>query len=206
METIIIGIAGGTGSGKTTLAKRLAAQFGEDEVSLISHDFYYKRHDTMAYEQRCQLNYDHPDAFDTDLMVQQLTQLKNGETIQCPQYDYTIHNRSSQTLTVRPAPVIIVEGILIFADPALCELFDIKIFVDTDADERILRRAQRDMEQRGRTLESVINQYLDTVKPMHDSFVEPSKRRADLIVPGGGKNKAALELLVYYVQNHVKKQ
>jgi len=206
METIIIGIAGGTGSGKTTLAKRLKEKFGADEVSLISHDNYYKRHDEMSYEQRCGLNYDHPDAFDTDLMVQQLSQLKAGQSILCPVYDYTIHNRSEQTVAVDAAPVVIVEGILLFAEPRLCELFDLKVFVDTDADERILRRIIRDVKKRGRTLDSVAEQYRTTVKPMHEAFVEPSKRKADLIVPEGGKNPAALEMLFRYVADHLRRQ
>lgn len=206
MDTIIIGIAGGTGSGKTTLALRLKERFGADEVSLVSHDNYYKRHDDMPYEERCKLNYDHPDAFDTALMVRQLRQLKAGQGIQCPTYDYTIHNRSEQTVFIPAAPVVIVEGILIFAEPELCELFDLKVFVDADADERILRRIMRDVKKRGRTLDSVVAQYRNTVKPMHEAFVEPSKRRADLIVPEGGKNLAALEMLFRYVANHVRQQ
>ena len=206
MNTIIIGIAGGTGSGKTTLAKRLKERFGAHEVSLISHDNYYKRHDELSYDQRCQLNYDHPDAFDTDLMVQQLSQLKAGQAILCPVYDYTTHNRSEQTVTVDAAPVVIVEGILLFAEPRLCELFDLKVFVDTDADERILRRIIRDVKKRGRTLDSVAAQYRNTVKPMHEAFVEPSKRKADLIVPEGGKNPAALEMLFRYVADHLRRQ
>ena len=204
MNTIIIGIAGGTGSGKTTLANRLRDHFGEDEAILVSHDNYYKRHDEMPFEQRRLLNYDHPDAFDTELMIQQLRLLKAGQCVECPTYDYSAHNRSDATITLRPAPVIIVEGILLFVDPALCELFDFKIFVDTDADERILRRILRDVKQRGRTLDSVVTQYLTTVKPMHDAFVEPSKRKADLIVPQGGENEAALEMLVRYLENHLR--
>lgn len=206
MNTIIIGIAGGTGSGKTTLALRLKERFGADEVSLVSHDNYYKRHDELPYEQRSRPNYDHPDAFDTPLMVQQLRQLKAGQGVQCPVYDYTIHNRSNQTVFIPAAPVIIVEGILIFAEPALCELFDLKVFVDADADERILRRILRDVKKRGRTLDSVVEQYRSTVKPMHEAFVEPSKRQADLIVPEGGKNPAALEMLFRYLADHLRRQ
>lgn len=206
MDTIIIGIAGGTGSGKTTLALRLKDRFGEDEVSLVSHDNYYKRHDELPYEERCKLNYDHPDAFDNDLMIQQLRQLKAGQDIDCPTYDYTVHNRSDKTVHIRTAPVIIVEGILIFAEAELCELFDLKVFVDTDADERILRRIIRDVKKRGRTLDSVVEQYRATVKPMHEAFVEPSKRQADLIVPEGGKNPAALEMLFRYVSDHLRRQ
>lgn len=203
MNNLIIGIAGGSGSGKTTLACRLKALFGEDEVRLISHDSYYKRHDELPYEERCKLNYDHPDSFDTPLMVAHLRELRAGHPVQVPVYDYTIHNRSDKTVTVQPAPVIIVEGILIFDSPELCDLMDIKVFVDTDADVRILRRIVRDVKERGRTLDSVVNQYLTTVKPMHEQFVEPSKRKADLIVPEGGHNLVALELLIKWVDNHL---
>ena len=204
MNSLIIGIAGGSGSGKTTLALRLKARFGEEEVRLIPHDSYYKRHDELPYEERCKLNYDHPDSFDTDLMVQHLKQLRAGQSIRMPVYDYTIHNRSDKTVTVDPAPVIIVEGILIFASQELCDLMDIKVFVDTDADVRILRRIVRDVKSRGRTLDSVVTQYLTTVKPMHEQFVEPSKRKADLIIPEGGKNAVALDMLIKWVSNHLQ--
>ncbi|WP_294496641.1 uridine kinase [uncultured Gemmiger sp.] len=204
MKTIVIGIAGGTGSGKTTLTRRLREHFGEHEVSVINHDSYYKRHDELPYEERCKLNYDHPDSFDTDLMVEHLKLLRAGQSIQMPVYDYTIHNRSDRTVTVEPAPVIIVEGILIFASPELCDLMDIKVFVDTDADVRILRRIVRDVKSRGRTLDSVVTQYLTTVKPMHEQFVEPSKRKADLIIPEGGKNAVALDMLIKWVSNHLQ--
>lgn len=193
MNTIIIGIAGGTGSGKTTLTERLRDHFGVNEVSIINHDSYYKRHDELPYEERCKLNYDHPDSFDTPLMVAHLRELRAGHPVQVPVYDYTIHNRSDKTVLVKPAPVIIVEGILIFDSPELCDLMDMKVFVDTDADVRILRRIVRDVKERGRTLDSVVAQYLTTVKPMHEQFVEPSKRKADLIVPEGGHNLVALE-------------
>jgi uridine kinase len=206
METIIIGIAGGTGSGKTTLANKLEQHFGEKEAILVSHDNYYKRHDEMPYEQRCHLNYDHPDAFDTELMISQLKELKAGHSVQCPTYDYSVHNRAEATVPLSPAPVIIVEGILLFVDPALCDLFNFKIFVDTDADERILRRILRDVKERGRSLDSVVNQYLTTVKPMHEAFVEPSKRKADIIVPQGGENEAALQMLIRYIENHLHRQ
>lgn len=205
MNTIIIGIAGGTGSGKTTLTERLRDHFGQNEVSVINHDSYYKRHDELPYAERCKLNYDHPDSFDTELMVQHLQALRRGETVEVPVYNYAIHNRSDQTITVRPAPVIIVEGILIFASPELCELMDLKVFVDTDADVRILRRIVRDVKARGRTLDSVVTQYLTTVKPMHEQFVEPSKRKADLIVPEGGRNEVALDMLIKWVSNHLAK-
>ena len=205
MNTIIIGIAGGTGSGKTTLTERLRDHFGQNEVSVINHDSYYKRHDELPYAERCKLNYDHPDSFDTELMVQHLQALRRGEAVEVPVYNYAIHNRSDQTITVRPAPVIIVEGILIFASPELCELMDLKVFVDTDADVRILRRIVRDVKARGRTLDSVVTQYLTTVKPMHEQFVEPSKRKADLIVPEGGRNEEALDMLIKWVSNHLAK-
>ena len=200
-DYLVIGIAGGTGSGKTTLTNQIAAQFIE-QVTIIKHDNYYKAHDDMDYEERCRLNYDHPNAFDTELMIEHLKALKNGETIECPIYDYTIHNRSKDTITIVPNKVIIVEGILIFENQELCDLMDIRIFVDTDADLRILRRIQRDVMERARSLESVINQYINTVKPMHEQFVEPSKKHANVIVPEGGYNQAAMEM----IQNHIKNQ
>ena len=203
MDTMVIGIAGGTGSGKTTLTEKLKERFAED-VSVLYHDNYYKKHVGMTYEERSKLNYDHPDAFDTDLMVRDLNALRRGENIQCPVYDYTIHNRSDQTLEVLSTRVILVEGILIFVDPALRELMDIKIFVDTDADVRILRRLLRDVKERGRTLDSVVNQYLVTVKPMHEAFVEPSKKYADIIVPQGGRNQVALDMLVEGIRRQVQ--
>ena len=173
MDSILIGIAGGSGSGKTTLADKLVECFGSDEVSIIRHDNYYKRHDQLTYEERSKLNYDHPDAFDTDLLCEQLKQLKEWHAIEMPVYDYSQHNRSDQVIVVHPAPVLILEGILIFAEEELCRLMDIKVFVDTDADVRILRRILRDVKARGRSLDSVITQYLTTVKPMHEQFVEP---------------------------------
>ncbi|MCI7551365.1 MAG: uridine kinase [Actinomycetaceae bacterium] len=202
MSALVVGIAGGTGSGKTTLTRALVEKFS-GHTSVIFHDNYYKRHDELDYEQRSQLNYDAPEAFDTDLMVHQLTELISGHGIETPVYDYSIHNRSSQTVHVDPAPVIIVEGILIFAEPRICDLCDIKIFVDTDADVRILRRIKRDVIERGRTLESVEAQYLSTVKPMHELYVEPSKRRADIIVPEGGHNLVALDMLVHRIQREI---
>lgn len=202
MDVMVIGIAGGTGSGKTTLTNRLKEHFGDD-VSVIYHDNYYKRHDEMPYEERCLLNYDHPDAFDTDLMIEHLLALKAGKAIHCPVYDYTIHNRSAETIEVRPAKVIIVEGILIFQNCELRSLMDIKIFVDTDADVRILRRIMRDVKKRGRSLDSVVEQYLTTVKPMHEQFVEPSKRAADIIVLEGGRNLVALDMIIQRVTSHI---
>ena len=203
MNTVIIGIAGGSGSGKTTLTNRLWKQFGPDEVSVLNHDSYYKRHNELPYEERCKLNYDHPDSFDTPLLVEHLKALRAGQPVKVPIYDYSIHNRTDRTVTVYPAPVIIVEGILIFASPELCEQMDMKVYVDTDADVRILRRIMRDVKQRGRTLDSVVEQYLTTVKPMHEQFVAPSKRKADLIVPEGGRNPVALQLLIKWVATHL---
>lgn len=203
MESILIGIAGGSGSGKTTLADKLVECFGSDEVSIIRHDNYYKRHDQLSYEERSKLNYDHPNAFDTDLLCEQLQQLKEWHAIEMPVYDYSQHNRSDQVIVVHPAPVLILEGILIFAEEKLCSLMDIKVFVDTDADVRILRRILRDVKARGRSLDSVITQYLTTVKPMHEQFVEPSKRRADVIIPDGGYNQVALEMLIQQVRSQL---
>ena len=202
-EIMVIGIAGGTGSGKTTITNRLVERFGGN-VSVVHHDNYYKEHHHMPFEERCLLNYDHPDAFDTDRMIEDLKRLKAGESIDCPIYDYSIHDRIDQTVRIEPTRVIIVEGILIYADPRLCREMDSKIFVDTDADVRILRRIQRDVQDRGRSLDSVINQYLTTVKPMHEQFVEPSKRQADVIIPEGGENQVALEMVVQRVRAHLE--
>ena len=200
---MVIGIAGGTGSGKTTLTRRLIERFGGD-VSVIHHDNYYKAHHSMPYEERALLNYDHPDAFDTDMLIEHLKLLKEGKSVQCPVYDYSIHDRTEETITIRPTRVIIVEGILIYENRELCDQMDIKIFVDADADVRILRRIVRDVRDRGRSLESVINQYLSTVKPMHEAFVEPSKRRADVIVPEGGHNLVALDMVIQRVRAHLE--
>lgn len=200
--TLVVGVAGGTGSGKTTLTNRLLERFS-GEASVIFHDNYYRAHDELAYEERCLLNYDHPDAFDNALMVRQLERLVAGQAVDGPVYDYSAHNRSSQTTRIQPAPVVIVEGILIYAEPAICDLIDIKIFVDTDADVRILRRIKRDVVERGRTLESVERQYLTTVKPMHELYVEPSKRNADLIIPEGGHNLVALDMLVHRISQAI---
>ena len=203
METMVIGIAGGTGSGKTTLTVRLKEKFGED-VSVLYHDNYYKSHSDMPFEDRKKLNYDHPDAFDTARLVADLQDLCRGETIQSPTYDYTIHDRSEVTVPVKPTKVVVVEGILIFENQALRDLMDIKIFVDTDADVRILRRIMRDVKERGRSLDSVVKQYLTTVKPMHEQFVEPSKRYADIVVLEGGHNLVALDMIIQRVKSHVE--
>ena len=204
MSAIIIGIAGGSGSGKTTLTRHLKEHFGP-HVTVIGHDSYYKRQEGKTYEERALQNYDHPGAFDTDLLIRHLRELREGRSIQCPVYSYVDHNRTDQTVEVVPTKVLIVEGILIFQDPVLRELFDIKIFVETDADERILRRALRDVEERGRTLRSVVTQYLTTVKPMHEQYVEPSRKHADIIVLEGGHNRVALEMIMQRIQNHIDK-
>ena len=203
-DIMVIGIAGGTGSGKTTITRKLIQAFGE-EVSVVHHDNYYKAHHGMPLEERARLNYDHPNAFDTDLMLQHIRQLKKGQSISCPVYDYTIHDRTDQTVQIHPTRVIIVEGILIYESLELCKEMDIKIYVDTDADVRILRRIVRDVRDRGRSLDGVIDQYLNTVKPMHEQFVEPSKRRADVIIPQGGHNVVALEMVIERVRAHLAK-
>ena len=192
---LFIGVAGGTGSGKTTLAKTLCSQLSGEIAALIPYDSYYKHLPHLSLRERSQLNYDHPDAFETDLLVSHLQQLKCGTTIEMPTYDFTTHLRKVDTISIKPKPVIIVEGILILAEASIRELLDIKVYVDTDADVRVLRRMMRDIAERGRTLESVHQQYLETVKPMHDAFVEPSKRYADIIIPRGGHNSVALGIL-----------
>ncbi len=202
-EILVIGIAGGTGSGKTTLMKNIIQRFG-GAVTVLSHDNYYRRHDELPLDQREKLNYDEPDALETDLMARHLEQLRRGEPIDCPVYDFTVHNRSDETIRVVPQPVIIVEGILIFENEPLRNLMDIRIFVDTDADIRLCRRIKRDVNKRGRTLESVLTQYQQTVKPMHEKYVEPSKRFADIVVPEGGKNMVALDLIMGRIQRHLR--
>ena len=198
-NVIVIGIAGGTGSGKSTLINNIKNQFS-DEITMLSHDFYYKAHNNMTYEERCGLNYDHPDAFDTDLMIEHIKELKAWKSIERPVYDFSDHNRSCETVVVNPAKVVVVEGILIFENQELLDLFDIKVFVDTDADVRIIRRILRDVQERGRTLESVVTQYLTTVKLMHEQFVEPSKKKADIIIPEGGFNAVAPDMLNHRIQ------
>ncbi len=194
-NVMIIGVAGGTGSGKTTLAQHIAEYFG-DRVAVIAHDSYYRAQNDKSYEERCRTNYDHPDALENELLRRHLAELICGRAVDVPVYDYTVHNRSAETERVEPRAVIVLEGILIFADEELRNMMDLKIFVDTDADERILRRIARDTTERGRTLESIIEQYLATVKPMHDAFVEPYKRYADIIVPGGGSNPVVLDMIM----------
>ena len=204
MENIlVIGIAGGSGSGKTTLMNNIVSRFSED-ITVLSHDSYYKRHDEMTYEERCQLNYDEPAALETDLMVRHLDSLRNGEAIDCPVYDFTVHNRSDEVVRVNPSRIIIVEGILIFENEALRDLMDIRIFVDTDADIRLCRRVKRDVNKRGRSLESVLNQYQETVKPMYEKYVEPSKKYAHILVPEGGKNTIAQEFIISLLEKHLE--
>ena len=202
-DILVIGIAGGSGSGKTTLMKNLIDKFG-DVITVLSHANYYKRHDELSYEERCQLNYDEPGAFDTSLMIYQLDQLRHGQPIDCPVYDFSVHNRSNETIRIVPERVIIVEGILIFESEPLRQLMDIKIFVDADADVRLCRRIKRDVNKRGRSLESVLTQYQQTVKPMHEKYVEPTKKYADLVVPEGGKNLVALELIEGRIRRHLE--
>ena len=204
MKPYIIGVAGGSGSGKSTFAQRLKEAF-PDQVSLISCDNYYLPHDDLSLEERANLNYDAPYALEFDLMVRHLEQLKNGQSAQCPVYDFTRHTRSDAVTEIRPRPIILIDGILIFHDPALRACMDLKIYVETDADERILRRARRDMRERGRDLDSVIHQYLSTVKPMHNTYVEPTKVFADIIL-NGGKNEQAFILVKTQIDQLLREQ
>ena len=195
MEPVVVGVAGGTGSGKTTVATEILRRAGTDHISFIQHDAYYKDLSDLPMAQRAMQNFDHPDALDNDLLIAQLQELKAGRPIQLPVYDFTTHSRTNRTVTVEPFPVILVEGILIFADEELRQLMDVRIYVDTDADIRFIRRLQRDIAERGRTMESVIHQYLATVRPMHQEYVEPSKRHANVIIPEGGFNEVAMEMI-----------
>ncbi|MDR2894935.1 MAG: uridine kinase [Alistipes sp.] len=222
MKVTVIGVAGGTGSGKSTLVKKLLEAFqgggnahsgGQDggnthseSVGMLCHDSYYKAHSEMTLEERSHLNYDHPAAFDTAMMVEHIKELKNGVPVQQPVYSFVEHNRTDETVLVKPSRVVIVDGILIFENAALRELMDIKVYVDTDADVRLARRIMRDVKGRGRTMESVIEQYLGTVKPMHEEFVEPSKRWADAIIPEGGFNSVAVAMLIENIRSLIRKQ
>jgi len=200
LDPIIIGIAGGTGSGKSTLADNIRKEFSNN-ITMISHDYYYKNHSELTFEERTKLNYDHPDAFDTYLLIEHLNRLKKGEVIYRPNYSFVKHMREEETIEVVPKKVILVDGILIFENKELRDMMDIKIFVDTDADIRFIRRLVRDVRDRGRTLESVIEQYRTTVKPMHEQFVEPSKKHADIIVPEGGYNHVALNMIIEKIRS-----
>lgn len=197
---LIIGIAGGSGSGKTTVAQTILQRVGPPRIAFLQHDSYYRDLSGLPPARRAEVNFDHPDSLETDLLIQHILDLKEGRPVEVPIYDFATHSRTAQTFTVQPRPVILVEGILIFAEKALRELFDVKIFVDTDSDIRFIRRLQRDIAERGRTVESVIKQYLATVRPMHLEFVEPSKRYADVIIPEGGFNVAALDMVVARIE------
>lgn len=201
-DILIIGIAGGTGSGKSTLTERLKNRFGDD-ITVIRHDDYYKEQHTLTYEQRVTVNYDCPEAFDTDLLIRHLDELRNGRGIDVPVYDYTIHDRSDRVRHVSPTPVILLDGILILENRELCSMMDVKIFVDTDDDIRILRRIERDVLERGRSLTSIINQYRNTVKPMHEKYVQPSRRNADIVILNGGLNSVACDMIETKIRNHL---
>jgi uridine kinase len=205
MGKLIIGIAGGSGSGKTTLANNIARHFG-NRISMLRHDDYYKSQDAIPEAERAHMNYDHPNAFDTELLISHLDALRDGKSIQSPVYDYSIHNRSKETRRVESREVIILEGILIFENPEILKRLDMKIFVDTDADVRIIRRIMRDVKRRGRTLESVVDQYLSTVRPMHEAFVEPSKKSADIIIPEGGRNPVAYGMIINKIESHLSRK
>ena len=203
-NVFVVGIAGGSASGKTTIADQIQQYFG-DQIEVIRHDSYYLPHNDMTYEERTHLNYDHPSSFDTGRLYDDVVALKAGKTIERPVYDYTIHNRSLETVTVEPRPLILLEGILVLESEALRSLMDLKVFVDTDADERIMRRISRDTVERGRSIDSVITQYRETVKPMHDQFVEPSKHTADVIIPWGGENTVGIALLIEYLKTKIQR-
>ncbi|MDF2841036.1 MAG: uridine kinase [Clostridia bacterium] len=203
---VIVGITGGTGSGKSTIARAIFESIPKKKASIIEQDCYYKDQSHLPSEQRVNVNYDHPLAFDTELLIAHLEALLKGQAVQKPQYDFTIHNRKKESITVEPRDIIIVEGILVLDSPKMRELMDIKIFVDTDADVRILRRITRDIRDRGRTLESVIAQYVSVVKPMHIEFVEPTKRYADIIIPEGGHNKVAIDIMVAKIRSIIESE
>src|SRR5512140_2382425 len=198
---LVIGIAGGSGSGKTTVAQTILQRVGPDRISFLQHDAYYKDLSGLPLAQRREVNFDHPNSLDNEMLIRHILMLKAGQEVNVPIYDFATHSRTAQTFVVQPRPVILVEGILIFAEPELRQLFDVKIFVDTDSDLRYIRRLQRDITERGRTTELVIKQYQSTVRPMHLEFVEPSKRYADVIIPEGGFNTAALDMVVARIES-----
>lgn len=198
--SLVFGIAGGTGSGKTTIADYILKTVGHEKIAFLPHDAYYRDQTGLTQEERAQVNFDHPSSLETELLIEHITKLRNQETIQLPTYDFKTHSRNQETITIHPQPIVVIEGILIFVEPELRDLFDLKIYVDTDADIRFIRRLKRDIEERGRTTESVINQYLETVRPMHLEFVEPSKRYASVIIPEGGYNTVALDLIVARIE------
>ena len=205
-DVVVIGVAGGTGSGKSTLVKRLQEAFKNDDVATICHDFYYKAHPELTYEERTKLNYDHPDAFDWSLFAKHIEMLKNGESIEQPIYDYITSSRQEKTIHVDPREIIIVEGIMALHDPILRQQMDLKIFVDADADDRLIRVAQRDIVERGRTIEAVMERYQRVLKPMHEQFIETCKRYADVIIPQGGHNNAAINMLVKFIKQELKEK
>jgi uridine kinase len=204
-KVCVVGIAGGSASGKTTIVNRIREKFGDDIV-VISHDSYYKAHNDLSYDERSRLNYDHPSSFDTELLIEDVKKLKRGEEIDIPVYDYAIHNRSEQTVHVVPKPVILLEGILILENKELRDLMDVKVFVDTDADERLMRRIRRDTIERARSVDSVLTQYGETVKPMHEQFIEPSKKYADLIIPRGGENLTGINIFTEHLQSMLREE
>jgi uridine kinase len=206
VASLVIGVAGGSGSGKTTVVRRIVDSLGSEHVTLLDHDRYYRDRNDLRLEERAALNYDHPDSLETDLLVQHVRALKAGTAVEAPRYDFTRYARLAENDTLEPRRALIVEGILILTDAALRELMDIKVFVDTDSDTRFIRRLQRDVAERGRTMESVIDQYQSTVKPMHREFVEPSKRYADVIIPLGGHNTVAVDLLLTMLRSVVTRQ
>lgn len=203
LDCIMIGIAGGTGSGKSTFTNKIKERFGDD-VTVIYHDNYYRRRDEMTYEERTKVNYDHPSSLETDLLIEHLKMLKMGKSVECPIYDFTQHNRSNKTYTIHPSKVFLIEGILIFSDERLRDLFDIKVFVEADADERILRRIVRDVKERGRDIDNIMEQYLTTVKPMHSLYVEPTKTTADIII-NSGMNDVAFDIMSLKIESLLSK-
>jgi uridine kinase len=206
MRSIVIAVAGGTGSGKTTVANEILQRVGAEHIAYIPHDAYYRDHSHLPPRERDQVNFDHPDSLETELLVEHLKELRAGRTVEIPEYDFTTHTRTQRTRRVEPAPVILVEGILVFVEPELRQLFDVKLYVDTDADVRFIRRLRRDIEKRGRSVESVCEQYLSTVRPMHMEFVEPSKRHANVIIPEGGFNEVAIEMVAARVRGLLEEQ